>query len=202
MFHDDLGSSLIMALSKLISLTTSVVMLSACAPAVQQSADLNQEVGVSSLETGHSHKATKDNLRIATVKPGANVSMKSVLPKSMSSDAFQTVRMELTEGYQEGVMTVSIEPSEGLNLFGGSNSQTFNLSNPGPHTWDIDVMADVDGVYFLNVFALANGEPRSFSVRIDIGVTTQKMLDDVMPAQGELSEDGKIRVLGADETIQ
>jgi len=98
---------------------------------------------------------------------------------------------EFTDGYQDGVMTVSIEPSEGLNLFGGSNSKTFNMATPGPHVWDVDVKADVDGVYFLNIFSEAGGQPRSFSVRINMGVVTQKMLDDVMPAEGNKSSGGK-----------
>ena len=62
--------------------------------------------------------------------------------------------------------------------------------------------ADTDGVYFLNVFAEAQGRPRSFSVRLDMGVVTQKMLDDALPQNGELVDGGKIRVMEAQETIR
>ena len=188
---------------KLLAMTSAAV-LCACAPAAQQNVDSGDgEVSSSMAETSHAHgKATKDNLHRTTVKPGADISLNSILPKSMTSGSYQTVTLEFTDGYQDGVMTVSIEPSEGLNLFGGSNSKTFNMATPGPHVWDVDVKADVDGVYFLNVFSEAGGQPRSFSVRVNMGVVTQKMLDDVMPAEGELTDGGKIRVLEANETIK
>lgn len=196
-----------MSFTKLILASTSVMMLCACAPAAQQSAELNPGDVSSHSETHQTAssseaKSKKDSHYRTTIKPGADVSMKSVLPKSMTSGVFQTVELEFSEGYQDGVMTVSIEPSDGLNLFGGTNSKTFNMSRSGSHSWDVDVKADSDGVYFLNVFAQANGMPRSFSVRIDMGVVTQKMFDDAMPAEGELTDGGKIRVLEANETIQ
>lgn len=139
---------------------------------------------------------------IATVKPGADVSLNSVLPKSMTSGAFQTVQLRLQDGYADGPLSVNLSTSDGLRLFGGATSKTFDMSQTGPHVWDVDVKADVDGVYFLNVFAEADGQPRSFSVRIDMGVVTQKMFDDAMPADGVMADGGKIRVLDADETIK
>ena len=62
--------------------------------------------------------------------------------------------------------------------------------------------ADADGVYFLNVFAEAQGQFRTFSVRLDMGQITQKMIDIAMPANGELADGGKIRVLEAEEAIK
>ena len=210
MFYDEIGCPIIMTLIKPMIFAASALTVCACAPAVQQTADLSQS-GISS----HNHienaaqpitsKPVTDGQYRATIKPGANISLKSILPTSMISGSYQTVQLELSEGYRDGVMIVSVEPSDGLELFGGVNSKTFNMSESSPHIWDLDVKADADGVYFLNVFSQADGQGRSFSVRLDIGVggaISQKMLDDVMPAQGELSEDGKIRVLGADETIQ
>lgn len=162
--------------------------LSACTAATQKTAE--------------TENMSKTIAPVATVKPGASVTLNSVLPKSMASGSFQAVQLRLNEAYSAGPMSVRIEPSEGLSLFGGSSSKTFDMSKSGPHVWDIDAKADVDGVYFLNVFVEAEGQPRSFSVRLDMGVTTQKMFDDAMPADGELSDGGKIRVLEAEETIQ
>jgi len=76
------------------------------------------------------------------------------------------------------------------------------MAVPGTHVWDLDVKADHDGVYFLNVFAEVQGEARSFSVRLDVGTTTQKMFQNAVPADGELTDGGKIRVMEAEETIQ
>ena len=139
---------------------------------------------------------------VATVKPGADVALNSILPKAMVVGEFQTVRLEFTEGYTAGSMSVQIEPSAGLRLFGGSSAKTFDMSQTGAHNWDVDVAADVDGVYFLKVFAMVDNMPRSFSVCLDIGTVTQKMFDDAMPADGEITDGGKIRVLDATETIK
>ena len=164
------------------------VALSACTGASQQTANV---------ESSQKQIAT-----IATVKPGASVTLNSILPKSMTSGTYQTVQLRFEEADFAGTMSVTVEPSEGLSLFGGAASKTFNMAKSDEHIWDIDVKADSDGVYFLNVFAEANGQPRSFSVRLDMGQTTQKMFDDAMPADGELTDGGKIRALEADETIQ
>jgi len=147
-------------------------------------------------------KHTKPQHHYATVKPGASVTLNPVLPKSMTSGSFQAVQLQFGEAYSSGTMTVSIEPSAGLSLFGGTSSKTFDMTNPNTHVWDLDVKADADGVYFLNIFAEAEGQPRVFSVRLDMGQVTQKMFEDAMPADGELVDGGKIRVLDATETIK
>ncbi len=163
--------------------------LSACSV----SAEHSEASSAAHIEKSHAH---------ATVKPGASVSMTSALPKAMTSGAFQTVQLQFNEGYNDGTMSVSIEPSEGLSLFGGSSSKTFDMISPGTHVWDLDVKADVDGVYFLNVFAEAGGQARVFSVQLNMGQVTQKMFDEALPADGELIDGGKIRVLEATETIK
>lgn len=156
----------------------------------------------STQQTVEAETAAKEIAPMVTVKPGANVTLNSVLPKSMTSGTYQTVQLRFSEGYGSGVLSVGVEPSDGLRLFGGTASKTFDMQNPGEHIWELDVKSDVDGVYFLNVFAEAEGQPRTFSVRLDMGQTTQKMFDDAMPADGELTDGGKIRALEAEETIQ
>lgn len=180
-------------LTKLALSSALLCGLAACAAAVEEDAMSKTTAPV---------KAVKTTAPVVTVKPGASVSMTSVLPKSMTPGAFQSVQLRFEEAYADGIMTVRVEPSDGLSLFGGTGSKTFNLSVPGTHIWDVDVKADVDGVYFLNVFAEAQGQARAFSVRLNMGATTQKMFDDAMPADGELTDGGKIRVMDAEETIE
>ena len=156
----------------------------------------------SSQNTVEAETTAKVSAPMVTVKPGANVTLNSVLPKSMTSGTYQTVQLRFKEADFAGAMSVNLEPSDGLSLFGGSASKTFNVAKSDEHIWDVDVKADVDGVYFLNVFVEMQGQPRSFSVRLDMGETTQKMFDDAMPADGELTDGGKIRALEADETIK
>ncbi|MEP3653710.1 MAG: hypothetical protein ABJO36_02340 [Litorimonas sp.] len=177
-----------MSYSKLVLTVIAIGGIAACSAATQK--------------TTTTENVDKKMAHATTVKPGASVTLDSALPESMTSGSFQTVQLRFSEAYSDGPMSVKIEPSEGLRFFGGESSKTFDMSQSGPHLWTVDVKADVDGVYFLNVFAEAQGQPRSFSVRLDMGATTQKMFDDAMPADGELSDGGKIRVLEAEETIQ
>lgn len=192
-----------MSLSKLILSTAMIAGLCACTAAEQSVSQADASV----VKTGEqiaqtvAKKKTHPHHR-ATVKPGASVTLNSVLPKSMASGSYQTVQLQLSDGYTDGALSVTIEPSAGLSLYGGNSSKTFDMSGPGPHIWDVDVKADTDGVYFLNVFSEAQGQPRSFSVRMNMGVVTQKMLDEATPAEGELVDGGKLRVLEADETIR
>ena len=174
--------------------------LSACSSSVEHDEKLAQ---VKQTKVSHASHADFDKTTpYATVKPGAAVTLNSVLPKSMTSGSYQTVQLQLQDNHQEGSMSVRLVPSDGLTLFGGASSKTFDMSASGPHIWDVDVKAENDGVYFLNVFAEAQGLPRSFSVRVDIGQISQKMLDDAIPKQGTLSSDGKVRILEAQETIR
>lgn len=182
--------------------------LSACAASVDKAeiaevsgvavADQNQSVKLHD----HSNHDHKKHSHMETVKPGASVTLNSVLPKSMTSGTFQSVQLRLTDGYEAGVMSVTVEPSAGLSLFGSASSKTFDMSKSSEHILDLDVKADVDGVYFLNVFTEAEGLARSFSVRLDMGQTNQKMFDAAMPADGDLIEGGQIRALEAEETIK
>lgn len=182
--------------------------LSACAASADK-VEMAENSGVAVAEQSQSVKSydhanhdRKKHSHMETVKPGASVTLNSVLPKSMTSGSFQTVQLRLTDGYDAGVMSVTVEPSAGLSLFGSASSKTFDMTKSGEHILDLDVKADSDGVYFLNVFTEAEGLARSFSVRLDMGQTTQKMFDDAMPADGQLTDGGSIRALEAEETIK
>ena len=193
-----------MTLTKITVVAALVCGLSACSASVEQSEKIAETAHT---ETAHSDAHASDavidkSAPYATVKPGAAVTLNSALPKAMTSGSYQTVQLQLQDGHQDGIMSVRLEPSAGLRLFGATSSKTFNMAAAGPHIWDVDVKADTDGVYFLNVFAEAQGRPRSFSVRLDMGVVTQKMIDEALPKQGELVDGGKIRVLEATETIR
>jgi len=183
---------------KTLTKTTSIIFmglgLCACSASTPEVAQ-NEELSKPHSSHHHSHHH-------ATVKPGASVSLESIKPVSMSSGVYQTVRLKLKDNYDDGVLDVSIGPSEGLSVFGGVSSKTFDMSQSDPHIWDVDVKADADGVYFLNVFSQAIGQSRSFSVRLDMGEVTQEMFEKAMPADGELVDGGKIRVLNAQETIR
>ena len=194
-------------LTKLAVSAALICGVSACAASTDKAETKTAEANAAEMnatETQVAKAKAKAKLiaPMVTVKPGASVTIDSVLPKFMTSGSYQTVQLRLNEQYNSGTLSVSIEPTAGLSLFGGSSSKTFDMAQPGVHVWDVDVKSDEDGVYFLNVFADADGQSRTFSVRLNMGQTSQKMFDDAMPADGEMSDGGKIRVLEAEETIQ
>jgi len=184
-------------MTRLTKLAISSVLIGGLAACAAATAD--EELAATSVAPA---PASKTIAHVATVKPGASVTMTSVLPKSMTSGSYQTVRLRFDESYVNGIMTVTVVPTAELSLFGSAGVRTFNMAVPGSHVWDLDVKADADGVYFLNVFAEAQGEARSFSVRLDMGTTTQKMFQNAVPADGELTDGGKVRVMEAEEIIQ
>lgn len=137
---------------------------------------------------------------VTTVKPGAAVTLESSLPKIMRTTGYNTVSLMFSESYETNNLSVQIVPSEGLSLFGGASSKSFDMAGATTHQWDVDVSAQEDGIYFLNVFAEADGQPRTFSVRLEIGDVTEDMRKSSMSENGEM-HDG-IRILEAQETIE
>jgi len=144
--------------------------------------------------------AEKPHAEQATVKPGAAVTLTPSLPKSMSVQTFNTVNLNFNEANFAGLMKVNVVPSEGLTIFGGSKERVFNMSTENTHQLSLDVSAETDGLYFLNVFVEANGQARSFSVSVNIGDVTEAMRKSAIPENGTL-KDG-VRVLEAEETIR
>jgi len=151
---------------------------------------------------------TDKSINLETIKPGAAISLNHSAPKNMQAQQFQTILLMIDEAYNEGRMTFNIVPSEGLRLFGGVDNKSFSMDEVSTHDWPIDVSAEEDGIYFLNVFASVDTEDglanqnRSFSIRLDIGNITPEMRAIAFPENGTLSDDGKTRILEAKETIQ
>ena len=138
---------------------------------------------------------------VATVKPGAAVSMSSALPKTMSVNDFHQVSLGFAESYDSGDLKITIIPTAGLSVFGGGSYEgSFKMTSIDTHQMSLDVSAATDGVYFLNVFAEAGGLARTFSVSVEIGNVTDAMRKAAFPENGEL-KDG-VRVLQAQETIR
>jgi len=153
-------------------------------------------------------KTPEHHTHIETVKPGAAISLSHTAPSVMKANRFQTIELKIDEAYDLGQMTLEVVPSEGLHLFGGIDSKNFSMDTASTHDWPIDVRAENPGIYFLNIFASARTEidglenHRSFSIRLDIGDITPEMRIKAFPENGTLSDDGKTRILEAQETIQ
>lgn len=147
-----------------------------------------------------SNVTVKSSSAAATIKPGASVSLEKTFSKNMQSTGYNTVGLAFSEGYDAGNLSARLVPSEGLSVYGGATSRDFDMGTASTHTWDVDVSASQDGIYFLNVFVEAEGQPRSFSVQLNIGDVTDDMRKSAMPENGEM-QDG-LRVMDATETIK
>jgi len=79
----------------------------------------------------------------------------------MQAQQFQTIGLTIDEAYSEGRMTLDIVPSEGLRLFGGVDSKSYSMNDLSTHNWPIDIRAEEDGIYFLNLFASVDTEDGS-----------------------------------------
>lgn len=143
-----------------------------------------------------------------TVKPGAAISISYTKPKTMTAGQFIPISLVFDEQYDTGTMQVKITPSKELSLFGNLSQKSFPMAEKSKHEWPIDVSAAEDGIYFLNIFAIATDQnlnissQRSFSVRLDVGDITASMKAKAFPENGKLSSDGSMRILEAQETIQ
>lgn len=143
---------------------------------------------------------TKSVVEHATISPGASVSLTPSLEESMSVNTYNRVDLKFNEFYTDGLMNVRVVPGKGLSIFGGNAERDFDMSSTSLHELSVDVLAETDGLYFLNVFAESKGQVRTFSISLNIGAVTEEMRKSAVPENGEL-RDG-IRVLEAEETIR
>jgi len=100
-------------LTKIAFSTALICGISACSASVEQTEIVTKQ----DHSTLHDHSGeasvnakAKPGTYYATVKPGASITLNSILPMSMTSGSYQTVRLELQDGYTDGVMSVNLVP--------------------------------------------------------------------------------------------
>lgn len=142
----------------------------------------------------------------ATVKPGAPVSFSHSVSQLANPGENGRIEFSISESYPEGTLLVATTGSDGLNVFGGTVEQRFDMADGARHTWSVSYSADNDGIYYVNVMASTEaGEAvmgRSYSARIEIG--------DILQAEptakngvAAVSSEGEAEiVMEAEETIE
>ena len=84
--------------------------------------------------------------------------MNTSIPENLTAQNFHQVKLNFSETQFAGDLNIRVEPSAGLNVFGSSTPQaSFKMGSADVHEMSVDVSAPEDGIYFLNVFAEANG---------------------------------------------
>ena len=91
------------------TLTTALLLTVGLGACAAQSTNIGEEVLV---------KPTA-----STVKPGADVTMNTLIPENLTAQNFHRVKLNFSETQFAGDLNIRVEPSEGLNVFGSSSSQ-------------------------------------------------------------------------------
>ncbi len=142
-----------------------------------------------------------------TIKPGAAVEFTHVLRFKVAPGEAGIVDFTVNEDYQSGLLKLEAHGSDGLSVFGASSSVQFSMDATRTHNWSVNFKAETDGVYYLNVSALAEteGEPgsrRGYAVRIEVGDLQKatKTSNSIAPTQMPSGE--TVIVMEAEETIE
>lgn len=111
---------------------------------------------------------------ISTIKPGASVSVSHDDLKPIAAGETGTVTVNVNEGYPMGALTLRATGSDGLNVFGAETTRRVDMADATTHAWRLNYSAEADGLYYINLFAMAEPEAgietaRSFAVRVEVG---------------------------------
>ena len=107
-------------------------------------------------------------------KPGAAVTVSHNYIGHSKLGASDNIQVSFQERDVDGVMTVKILPSAGLNIASAGDVQTFQMSGTDIHQMDLSVSADMDGQYFVNLLITAdrgvgNISTQSYGIPIYVG---------------------------------
>ena len=143
----------------------------------------------------------------ATVKVGAAVEMSHEVTAVAGPGGTGTLSLKVIEGYGDGTLTLETYGDDELSVFGADTSKTLDMSSGDVHEWTVSYVAQADGVYYVNVRAVA--EPvdgptmsRAYAARLEIGDTNKAQKVEV-PDILETGTDGETMiVMEAEETIE
>ncbi len=138
-------------------------------------------------------------------KPGAAVDFSHNYDGHTKPGETESFQITVRERYQSGMLNISIATSEGLVL-SSANHANFSMSYDSDKPIDVRVSAPAAGKYYVNFQAMAddgngNTAPRAYSVAIYVGDKSDYKKPD-QPSKIEETDDGKIIVMDAEETIQ
>lgn len=142
-----------------------------------------------------------------TNKPGASIDFVYQAPKDLLPVENGVVTLTFFEVYPNGTLRLEVQADEGLQLISEVRKKEFSMAGNDPHEWELDVMANQNGVYYLNVLAtvdLPNGKEtgRAFAARINVGDFTATNARSSLKRNGVLSSDGATVMMEADEVIK
>ena len=137
-------------------------------------------------------------------KPGPALEMSHSYDGQSDSFSSENFTVTVTDGYEDGTLTVIIDAPEALNFF-STQEFTFDMSGDAPHTMPVDFSAREDGRYYLNVIMhadLGNDEVQSTVASIAVPVGTGEAVAFTPEHETTLTPDGETVIeMEAEETI-
>jgi len=138
-------------------------------------------------------------------KPGASVRLHHDYDGSSVPGEAESVRLQFSHSYSEGLLRVSLQPEEGLQLLSGEGPYEFPLAAQSNPEAQVSVVAEVPGRYHLKIFAdvlLPDGgiERRVLGLAFDFGEPAAGL----RPSTGENKTGFRgenLRVLPAQENV-
>lgn len=141
-------------------------------------------------------------------KPGAAVTVSHDYSGHNKLGAVENIRVSFKGARTDGVMTVKILPSNGLNIATAVDVQTFQMSDFENHHMDLSVSGQNDGQYFVNLLitvdkGVGNMSSQSYGIPIYVGAAAAAKPGSVMKDTNEAKKkiSGGLIVMEAQETI-
>ncbi len=158
---------------------------------------------VSAASAGTAHKKTA----MPYMKPGASVYLTHNYDGKTAVGEIENITVTLTEAYDTGTLTATILPTDGLTIYSDTRMHSFAMNGAAEHTLNVQVSANTDGVYYLNLQMVVedgtgNVMRRSGGVAIYVGANAlpQKQRALIAGSADVAGEPGLI-VMDAEEEI-
>lgn len=145
-----------------------------------------------------------EDLAKSTVKSGAAVSFRHT---HTGAGRRGTVAFVVSEGYDTGTLTLTATGDEEISVFGATATQTVDLSDGAEHMWSVDFEAARDGVFYLNVMAVAETKDgiiasRAYAARVQVGEVAAEKAGVDESAATTMPSGETVIMMEAEEVIQ
>lgn len=137
-------------------------------------------------------------------KPGAAVQFHHDYDGESDAGEGEAILLGFSEQYDAGVLTVTLEPEDGLQLLSGEATQSFSLVGDERKEMQVTLGAENDGRYYLNIFAdvedgSGNASKRVFGLAFQVGAVAKETATEVEMKEGSRGE--SLIMLPAEESI-
>ena len=111
-------------------------------------------------------------------KPGAPVTLRYEVPKTITSNTEISIKLEFTSRTLEGSLKIDLNTPNEI-LLQGTVEHSFELAENASYSLEVPVFTSNDGLYYLNVLASESNiegplMARAFAVPVQVGAKTEQ----------------------------